>query len=132
LTLSSIERGELFQCTVKLNQVNLLLYGDGESVIERRMDGCATSFLRALPARVINQDPAHHARGNCEKMRAVLPLWVILAVESQVNFMNEGRGLKRVPAALATQMTMSQMPQLVVNDRHKLFQCSSITAAPLP
>src|SRR5947207_3058707 len=105
---------------------------DRERIVEWRMKRVAASFLRAMPARIIHQDAPHHACGDGEKVRAVLPLRLVVAAEPKVHLVDQCRGLQRMPVAFPPQVVMSQAPQLVVDDGHKLFQRLRVPAAPLP
>jgi hypothetical protein len=45
---------------------------------------------------VVDQDPAHHRRGDGEEVLAVLPSDLILVDQPQVSLVHQGRGLERV------------------------------------
>jgi hypothetical protein len=60
------------------------------------------------PPGVIDQNPAHHLRGNAIELRATFPIHLLLVDDAQECFMDQCRALQSVRAALVTQMAARQ------------------------
>jgi hypothetical protein len=127
-----IEGGKILQRVVEPDQVNLFLYRDEEHLVERSVSAGELPFFRSSPPRVIDQDAAHDARSDREKVSPVLPLRFVLAAEADIGFMNQRGSLQGMSLAFAPQMVMRQTTQLLIYDRRKLFQRAGISPVPLP
>jgi len=55
----------------------------------------------------------------------------LLVDQAQVRFVHKRSRLQRVSGAFIAQHTGGNAPQLVVNERNELIECSGITTAPL-
>jgi hypothetical protein len=85
----------------------------------------ATRFTSRSPpvrARVVNEDAAHHLRGDAEEVRAVLPLHLRLVYQTHVSLVDERGRLERVPDALLAQVARGEAPQLAVDDGQQVVQ----------
>jgi hypothetical protein len=89
-----------------------------------------TALRCLLAARVIDEDPAHQLRCKPEELPATLPLHVLLIDEPQKGFVHERRALQGVFGALAPQVLLRHVPQLLVNERHQLTEGGLIAGTP--
>ncbi len=71
---------------------------------------------------MVDQNPAHHASGDPEKLRAVLPVYGLLVDEPEIRFVHESRGLQCVIGAFSIQILLRKAPQFVVNDGHQFVE----------
>ncbi len=70
---------------------------------------------------VLDQDPSHGLGRRGEEVAATVPGPIgIAADQPQVRFMDQGRGLERLPGRLPRQPLRGQPPQLVVDQREQL------------
>src|SRR5262249_2606919 len=76
-------------------------------------------------------DMPHRPRRHCEEVSAILPVRFFLIYQSQECFVDERRGLQRVPGALAIHMAFSHPPQFLINQRHQLIEGFLIPVAPV-
>jgi hypothetical protein len=75
---------------------------------------------------VVDEDAAHHLRGDAEEVCAVLPLHLRLVDEPHVGFVDERRGLQGVADALLAQVARRQPPQLAVDDGQQVIQNAAV------
>ena len=80
---------------------------------------------------MVDQDAPHQLGGNAEEVSAILPGHPLLADQPHVGFVDERRGLKRVPRALIAHVGGGDPAQLVVHERRQLLESIAISAAPL-
>lgn len=90
--------------------------GDGAG--ERDVLPVAASLERMFAARVLDQDPAHHARRDAEEMRAILPVHIRVD-QPQIGFMDQRRGLERMSLGLAPELSPRQPAQLRIDERNQ-------------
>jgi hypothetical protein len=65
-----------------------------------------------------------------KKVRAILPMDMFLIYEANVSFINQGRGLKRVPLSLPVHISPRHSVQFVVDKRVQFVEGSLISVAP--
>jgi hypothetical protein len=70
---------------------------------------------------MVDEDPAHHRRGEPEEVRAIAPGEPLLSGQAQVGLVDEGRRLQRVPLALAAQLRRGEPLELAVDQREELL-----------
>jgi hypothetical protein len=70
-------------------------------------------------------------RGNGEKVCAVLPVDAARVNEAKIRLIDQCGCLQRVSGALAAHALAGQPAQLLVNERHELFERRLIAAPPL-
>ena len=80
----------------------------------------STVFDSGLPARILDQDPAHGFRGRSEEMRAVPPFLGLASSHAQPRFVDQSGGLQGLARWLARQLLRCQLAQLLVKKRHQL------------
>src|SRR3954470_6553939 len=69
----------------------------------------ATVLEPALAAGVLHENPPPGLRGRREKVPAAMPLLKMIASsQSQVRFVHQGSGLKRLPRFFLAELCMSQ------------------------
>src|SRR5262245_38848398 len=81
-------------------------------------------------ARVIDEDAAHHFRGDSKKVRSVLPRDTVLAGEPQVGLVDECGWLKGVIDPFAPKVSSSPPPEVFVHQGHQLVACPDVTVRP--
>jgi hypothetical protein len=84
-----------------------------------------------VPAGVIDQDAAHHLRGDAKEVRPILPVDLALIDHPQVNLVNERRRLQCVGGAFASELAAGHATQLRIDQREQLIQSTAIAAAPV-
>lgn len=63
---------------------------------------------RASFSCVVHENPAHGLGGDGEEVRSTSPVHALLIHEPQVRFVDQSRGLERVPIRLATHVCRGQ------------------------
>jgi len=71
---------------------------------------------------MVDEDAAHHPRGNGEEMGAVAPIVLPDAGQTEIRLVRELGGLERMPRTLMAEMRARQAPQLGMNHRHQLVE----------
>ena len=83
-----------------------------------------------LSACMVNENATHGLRGNAEELRAIAPLDTTLIDETQIRFVHECGGLKRVFAGLSAHGARGLPVQLRINRRQELFAGGCVATAP--
>ena len=68
---------------------------------ERHPLGLAAALVGGAVARVIDEDPPHHHRGDAHELGAVRPVHLPLVDQPEIRLVHERGGLQGVVAALA-------------------------------
>jgi hypothetical protein len=68
---------------------------------------------------VIDEHPAHHARRQCQEVRAALPVDIPLTEQPQVRFVDERRRLKSVVPPFSAKMGGGAAPEILVHQRQE-------------
>src|ERR1051325_8457367 len=89
--LFGIDLGELFERLVERDQLRRALVRDVNVFVEGELGERAAALLRLSAARVIDEDAAHHLRGDAEEVRAVLPAHLRLIDHPDVSLAAERR-----------------------------------------
>ena len=71
---------------------------------------------------MVDEDPAHRLRGDGEEVTAVLPVHPRLVDETEIRLVDERGRLERVAAALLSEVTPGELPELGVDERHQLLE----------
>ncbi len=112
-----------FERVVQGDEVHVARGARGvEVLVERELLELAAALLGLVGARVIDEDAAHHLRGDAEEVRAVLPLHLRLIHEPHVRLVDERGGLQRVADALLAQVARGEAPQLAVDDGQQVVE----------
>ena len=95
-------------------------------------------MARAAPALgipalacVINQDAAHHLRGDGEELSPVLPAGAPLVHQLQVRFVQKRRRLQRVVGPFPPHVKVRKPAQFFMDHGHQLVECRFIPVAPI-
>ena len=91
---------------------------EGSGLIPRGPRLIATPLEALLLPGAVDQNPSHCLGGRREKMTAAAPVLVarfVLAHESKIGFVNQGRGLKRLARPLSRHLMRRQPAQFVIN-----------------
>ena len=81
---------------------------------ESDLDLSVAALFRAMGARIINENMAHHVGSEAEDAGSVLPHGVGFADEPQVGLIDQGCGLEGVVATLEAHLHHCQVMQLLV------------------
>ena len=80
-------------------------------------------FIGLLAAGVVDEDAAHGLGGGGEEMAAAVPVRAPVAADQpQVGFVDQRRGLQRLPGLLLGQPLRGQLAQFVVDQRQELLR----------
>ena len=83
----------------------------------------AAALGALLMAGSIDQDAAHCLGGRCEEMFAAIPGPVLFpSHEPEVGLINQGGRLERLARLLLGQLSGSQLPQLVIDQRQQVLR----------
>jgi hypothetical protein len=104
--------------------------GRADSVIEQNFQVGSRTFRRQVLARMIDQDPPHHLRGDREKVRPILPGDAVLSHQAHVRLMHERRRLQRVIGSLTAQIRTRPQLELPIHDGHQPIPRLKIAAVP--
>jgi hypothetical protein len=85
--------------------------------------------MRRARAR-IDEDAAHHLRGDAEELTAVLPRRAVLVDEFQVRLVHERRRFQRVIRPFPAHVGARAPAQISVDQRQKLLECARVAAGP--
>jgi hypothetical protein len=80
---------------------------------------------------MVYQDAAHHLTAYGEEVGAILPPGLLLIHQAKPRFVDQGRALEGVVAALAAKMAVSQPVQLSVDQGRQLVDGRLIACGPL-
>jgi hypothetical protein len=81
---------------------------------------------------VVDENAAHHPRGDAVELRAILPVDAALVDESQIHLVHERRRLQRVIATLAAQVRCRAPVQCVVDEGHQPIARLLVAGSPGP
>jgi hypothetical protein len=82
-----------------------------------------------LAARPLDQNSSHGLGRGEVKMASMIPLLAIVRpYQSQIDFVNEGRGTKRLPRCLLCHVPLSDSLQVVIHQRQKLARSLGVAA----
>ena len=84
----------------------------------------------AARARVIDEHPPHHLRGDAKKVRAVLPGDALLPDQLEVDLVHERGRLKGVSGGFVTQEARGLLSQLAIDERQQIIACLQVALAP--
>src|SRR5262249_34666889 len=103
---------------------------DAQPVELRVFPPPSAAMLLPPPAPgVFDENPAHRLRGGREEMGTTVPVLHRLGIdEAEIGFMDEGRGLERLPGLFAGQPLRREPAQLVVDQRQELLGRLCFTA----
>src|SRR6202022_2936873 len=90
----------------------------------------AAAHLRLVPPRVIDENHAHYLGREGVEMPAVFPCSLLLVQEPQVEFMDQGRGLKYIGISFSAHIGSGYFPEMRVDERHQLFEGGGLAASP--
>ena len=116
--LTRIEHLESFHGGVERQDRYRVRVRRGDGAGEGDVLPVAAAFERMFAARVLDQDPAHHARRDAEEMRAILPVHIRVD-QPQIGFMDQRRGLERMSLGLAPELSPRQPAQLRIDERNQ-------------
>lgn len=120
------------QGCVQPNELRGLFGREYKGLIQRHCYHSAAALVAQVSACVIDQDPAHGLRSNCEEMGPALPVHRPLLDQLEIGLMNQGGGLQGVLSALAAHVSACQAAQFVVDDRNQPGGSGAITIRQLP
>jgi hypothetical protein len=80
----------------------------------------APPFLRAPGARALYQNLAHRSRSNADEVPLIVP-WRARLGQTHIRFVDQRRGLQRLPRALTPHEGGGDASQLVVDKRRDIL-----------
>src|SRR5688500_5007834 len=80
---------------------------------------------------IVDEDPAHHLRGDREKVRAIVPLNISLVDQTNECFVDKSRSLESVTSTLAVHVVMGQPVQLAIDHRRQVIKSCLVSVAPV-
>ena len=104
--------------------------GRAHAVVERDPGPSTRSLGHAPCPCTIDEDAAHHLRRDAEELTAVLPRRAALVDEFQVRLVHERRRLQRVIPPFPAHVGARAPPQISIDERQKLLECSLVAAGP--
>jgi len=128
-TLSRVEFRQVVQQVVQRNSMYVCVRAEQCGRFEFHPSPTAGPFGHLSSSRVINEDPAHHLRGQREKLCPVFPRHVSLVDKSKIRFVDERGRLQRVARPLASEVGASPPAQILIHQRNEAITCGLI---PLP
>ena len=111
-----VDGRELAQRGVEVEQVHVRRRRRADRVRERHLQAGATPFGGRMGAGMIHQDLPHHARGNREEVRAVLPAHAAQVHQAQVRLVDEGGRSQGVVGPLRAQSPARDPTQILVHN----------------
>src|SRR5947209_7320961 len=79
---------------------------------------------------MIDENVAHRLRCDCEEVRTIVPLLILIPRQSDIRLMNKGRRLQSMPRVLATHVSARHAMQFRVNERHELIPSGLVSLSP--
>jgi hypothetical protein len=80
-------------------------------------------FLPALAAAILDQNAPHSFRGSGEEMAAAVPVLGLLDIhQPEVGFVDQGRGLERLPGLLLGEFLRRELAQLLIDQGQELLR----------
>lgn len=130
LTPPGVKSGQALERAIQCDQVDRAFGGHESRFVEADLL-CAPAALRvATRARVIDEDSPHEARGNPQKVCAILPAewWGIR--ESHKHFVDKGGGLECVAFSLAAHVAAGETPHFAFDERDEAFERGPVAVTP--
>jgi hypothetical protein len=131
LALTGIQSRQVVKRVVQRHQFEAALPWNVDAFIQRQHRRAAPAFIALLRPGMVYQDAAHHLTADGEEVGAILPLGLLLIHQAKPRFVDQGRALQGVVAALTAKMAVSQPAQLGVDQRRELVDGGLITRGPL-
>jgi hypothetical protein len=129
-TLSRVEFRQVVQHVVQRNSMYVGVPAEQCGRIELHPSPTAGPFGHLSAPRMINENPAHHLRGQREKLGPVFPRQVSLVDKSKIRFVDERGRLQRVARPLASEVGASPSAQILIQQREEAIACGLIPSAP--
>jgi hypothetical protein len=123
-----VQLGEPRECLVQFEDFLDPRLVDPMMFLELEHGGAATSSLRQLSPRVIDEDLPHRAGRDREEVRAVMPRARVRPREAEVRFMDD-RGRAECPGLPAAEVTSGDSAKVLVYNGEETLQVFSIAAA---
>jgi hypothetical protein len=92
----------------------------------------AAALACGASARVIHQNLPHDVGRNAHEVGAATIVRLVLAHQTDVSLMHQGRGLQRMIGAFPPQMAVGEAVQLGVHQRHQAVQGRLIASREIP
>jgi len=122
--------GESLESVVECDEPIVDIADHQVVVVEGHPDGAAGSLAGLTCTRLIDQQPAHHARSHREKMRAVLPVNLANVSQLQEGFVDERRRRNVVAGPFPPEVAPCHATKLVIDQRRKLVESTLVTSPP--
>jgi hypothetical protein len=77
---------------------------------------------------VLDQNSAHDVGGGGKKARPIVPRVVLVRDQSQIGFVNEGRGLELVIHPFMPELNLGDPPQFRIDEAHQPRRSTGVTS----
>ena len=115
-SLAGIQPGELGQGFMQPQDIHSRLGpGDQEILVQSHCDASATTPVCVSTPGVVDENAAHHSRGETQKVRPRDEPIPALSGKTHVRLVNQGGRLQSVVASLTGQEAAGEPPKLVVH-----------------
>jgi hypothetical protein len=101
-----------------------------DPLVERHPHCGAGTFRRLMFARGIDEDAAHHLRGDRKEVRAIAPGDALLSNQPQVRLVDECRRLECMVLPFVSQVRARSSSQFGIDDRHQVVARLHVATAP--
>src|SRR5262245_45475306 len=96
--------------------------------VNRGAGDSVAPLVGAVPAGVINEDSAHHLRGDAKEMSPAAPIDLTLVDQTQVHLVNKRRRFQGVVDPFAAKLAGSNVTKLRIDERQQLIERTLVAA----
>jgi len=121
LGLLGLGEGEFLQRVVDGEHLVIIGVRGQFQIVDVLPDLSAAVADRMTAAGPIDQNASHGLGGGGEKMRAVLPLGLIVTTEPQPRFVDERSGLKGLTGSFMEHFCCGEFAQVIIDQGHELI-----------
>ena len=114
---------------VKSDDVDALGFGEEGGFFENH-GAIGTAFGGAMVAGIVDQNLAHKARGDGDKVSAILGVDGPMVNETEIGFMDEGGAAERVIGAFPAEEAVSEVVKFVVDQGNESLKGFRIPLSP--
>src|SRR5580765_3713770 len=107
---------ELIQCFIHGEYGFVLFSNSHIKVLQVDALESAAMFNAMLAPRIVNEDTPHGFRSGGEEMRAVFPLLLVTACQTQPRFVNQRGGLKGLGSSFVGHSGRGESAQLLIDE----------------
>jgi hypothetical protein len=117
----SIRGGQLVKCVTQRYQVYLVVMALGELIRKRKANAISAVSHAGFPPSRIDEYATHGFSRGCEEVATVFPPTIISrADQPQIRFMDQRRGVERMPGLLARHVSGGESTQFLIDQWKQL------------